>query len=79
MEELTFPNHEKIMEELNKSKSTIFSGGLSQSFETKVRQTEIDRGNCEFLIFLHSDIFKELLQRNRMKIYLETGNIYYDN
>ena len=29
--------------------------------------------------FLQSDICKELIQRNKLKIHLETGKIYYDN
>ena len=35
--------------------------------------------NLEFLDFLQSDICKQILILNNLKIHVETRNIYYDN
>ena len=34
--------------------------------------------NLEFLEFLQSDQFKQILVNNKLKIHIETGNIYHD-
>lgn len=35
--------------------------------------------NLEFLDFLQSEICEKILTTNKLKIHVETGNIYYDN
>ena len=39
----------------------------------------INQDNRDFLNFLQDDICQGLMQRKKLSIYIETGNIYYDN
>ena len=61
---------------------------LSFSFSLVVKIKKIDdtmrsyglsADNLKFLDFLLSDICKKILTTNKLKIHVETGNIYYDN
>ena len=39
----------------------------------------IDQDSSEFLDCLQDEIWENLMQRNKITIHVETGNIYYDN
>ena len=39
----------------------------------------LNKSNEHFIDYLSSDFAKEVLAKNKMKIHLDTGNIYYDN
>ena len=39
----------------------------------------IDQDSRELLIFLQEGIYEGLMQRNKLTIHIETGNIHYDN
>ena len=44
-----------------------------------MRSYGLSTDNLEFLDFLQSDICKKILASNKLKIHVETGNIYYEN
>ena len=44
-----------------------------------MRSCGLSIDNLEFLDFLQSNICKKILTTNKLKIHVETGNIYYDN
>ena len=39
----------------------------------------LSKANLEFLEYLSSDYGKELLQKNKLKIHVENGEIFHDN
>ena len=39
----------------------------------------MNKSNEHFLHYLSSDFAREVLSKNKMKIHLDTGNIYYNN
>ena len=57
----------------------FFNGGVNQTFENYAKTFGLSPSNLEFLEFLQSDEWKEILLTNKLQIHIETGNIYYDN
>ena len=57
----------------------FFNGGANQTFENYAKTFGLSPSNLEFLEFLQSDEWKEILLTNKLQIHIETGNIYYDN
>ena len=57
----------------------FFTGHESKKFDDTMRSYGLSTDNLEFLDFLQSQICKKILATNKVKIYVETGNIYYDN
>ena len=57
----------------------FFSGGKNEKFAEIVRSLAPSTDNLEFLTFLQSDVCKKILTHNKLKIHVETGNIYYNN
>ena len=41
--------------------------------------SNLSKANLEFLEYLSSDYGKELLQKNKLKIHVENGEIFHDN
>ena len=39
----------------------------------------LNESNEHFLDYLLSDLARKVLSKNKMKVYLDTGNIYYNN
>ena len=64
----------EIPKELN-----FFVGGLNNEFENRVRSLGISTSSSEFLDFLQSDICADIMKANKLKIHVESGNIYHDN
>ena len=87
--EMTAIPHTQVMfKELNEGKLpnqlTFFSGGSSgRSSELQIHAVEkigmLNESNNSFLEYLTTDYTREILAKNKMKIHLETGNIYYNN
>ena len=44
-----------------------------------MRSYGLSTDNLEFLDFVQSEIYKKILTANKLKIHVETGNIYYNN
>ena len=60
-------------------KLKFFVGGLSNKFENRVRSLGISTSSSEFLDFLQSEICADLIKANKIKIHVESGNIYHNN
>ena len=71
-------NDGKLPEELK-----FFSGGSDggNEFEFHAMQNigMLNESNEHFIDYLLSDFATEVLAKNKMKIHLDTRNIYYDN
>ena len=57
----------------------FFTGRKNEKFDEISRSLGLSSDNIEFLDFLQSDICTRILVSNKLKIHVETGNIYYDN
>ena len=57
----------------------FFEGGISREFETNVQSIGLSSDSIEFLDFLQSDVCEDLLKNNKLKIHVESKNIYHDN
>ena len=44
-----------------------------------MRGLGLSTSNIEFLDFIQSELGEQILQNNKLKIHIDTGNIYYDN
>ena len=68
----------KLPEELK-----LFSGksddGNEFKFHTMQNIEMLNKSNEHFIDYLSWDFAKEVLAKNKMKIHLDKGNIYYDN
>ena len=57
----------------------FFVGGLNNEFENRVRSLGISTSSNDFLDFLQSDICADSMTINKLKIHIESGNIYHNN
>ena len=57
----------------------FFNGGPNEKFRDIIRSIDSSSNTLEFLDFLQGKICKKILEDNKLKIHIETGNIYYDN
>ena len=57
----------------------FLNGGTNEKFSNTIRSLDSGTDTLEFLDFLQSKICKKILEDNKLKIHVETGNIYYDN
>ena len=54
----------------------FFHGGQNEKFSEIIRSLAPTTGNLEFLDFLQSDVCRKISKDNKLKIHVETGNIY---
>ena len=57
----------------------FFTGGKNKKSDDTMRSYWLSTDNLQFLDFLQSHICKKILTTNKLKIHIETGNIYNDN
>ena len=57
----------------------FFKGETNKKFDSFVQKSRLSSENMEFLDFLQWGYCKEILEKNDLKIHLETSNIYYKN
>ena len=57
----------------------FFKGRPNEKFSEIIRGLDSGTETLEFLDFLQSKICKKILEDNKLKVHVETGNIYYDN
>ena len=57
----------------------FFNGGANENFSNIIKSLDSGSDTLEFLEFLESKICKKILEDSKLKIHVETGNIYYDN
>ena len=81
--EVSHPTMEKVIEQLNvgitPSELQFFTGGKNKKFENKVNFLVIDQNGRQFLEYLQSDECSEIFKRNKITIYIETGNLFFNN
>ena len=80
------PDFENLSETLSAITSDIvpfefefFKGGPNENVSNNIRALNSGVDTLEFLDFLQSKVCKKILEDNKLKIHIETGNIYYDN
>ena len=80
------PDFENLSETLSAITNTVlpfefefFKGGLNEKFSNVIRTLDSGIDTQEFLDFLQSKVCKKILEDSKLKIHVETGNIYYDN
>ena len=83
-DEMTIPQAQVTYKELNKGKlldQLRFLSGINELriHATKELKSELNKGNKAFLDYLTSDYACEILAKNKIKIHLDTGNIYHGN
>ena len=84
---ITIPNTQKMFKELNNGKLPeglkLFSGGTDGSNELRFHSLQnigtLKKSNEHFSDYLSSDFARKVLSKNKIKIHLDTGNIYYNN
>ena len=54
-------------------------GGQNKQFEDKVKLISLSTDSIEFLEFLHSSFCQELLIENKLRIHIESRNIFFKN
>ena len=69
----------KISEQDTPFEFEFFAGGKNEKLDDYIRGVGPSTENIEFLDFLQSDFCKKIMIYNKLKIHIETGNIYYDN
>ena len=57
----------------------FFTGGGNKKFDDTMRSYGLSTDNLEFLDFLQYEICKNILPTTKLKIHVETGNIYCNN
>ena len=57
----------------------FFKGGNNEKFSDNILAVDSGADTLNFFNFLQSNICKKILEDNKLKIHVETGNIYYDN
>ena len=84
--EVTIPSTQTLFKELNDGtlpKELKFFRGSDGGNEFKFHAMQnigmLNKSNENFIDYLSSDFAKEVLAKNKVKIHLDTGNIYYDN
>ena len=84
--EIDFKNLTSTLSEIENQivpfESEFFNGGENNKFRDFIlglTGAETDDNTIKFVNFLESKICKKTLVDNKLKIHIETGNIYYDN
>ena len=75
-------NLEEILSDIERKSPfefEFFTGGKNKKFDGFMRGATLSPDNLEFLDFLQSDQCKQIFIENKLKINVESGNIYYDN
>ena len=81
--ELPIPELTEILSKIDKGEVPkqleFFEGGQNKEFEDKVKLIGLSTDSIQFLEFLQSSFYQELLIENKLKIPIESGNIFFNN
>ena len=81
--ELLIPDLTEILSKIEKGEVSkqleFFEGGQNKEFEDKAKLIGLSTDSTEFLGFLWSSFCQELLIENKLKIHIESGNIFFNN
>ena len=75
-------NLEEILSKIDRKtpfEFEFFTGGKNETFDEFMRGAALSPYNLEFLDFLQLDQCKQIFIENKIKINIESGNIYYNN
>ena len=78
MNELTIPQLAEILSKIF-VQLNFFEGGENIEFENRVKSIGLSTDSTQFLDFLQSDFCQEILIQNKLKIHIETENIFFNN
>ena len=83
MVELLIPELREVSSKIDKGKVSkqheFFEAGQNKEFEDKVKLIGLSSDSIEFLEFLQSSFCQEVLMENKLKIHIESGNIFFNN
>ena len=57
----------------------FFDGGINEKLEKKFLSISKSPSNVDFLAFLQTETCATIMKKNKIKIHIESGDIYYDN
>ena len=81
--ELPIPEVREILSKIDKGEVPkqleVFEGGQNKQFEGKVKLIGLSTNSIEFLEFLQSSFCQDLLIEIKLKIHIESGNIFFKN
>ena len=81
--ELLIPELREVSSKIDKGKVSkqheFFEAGQNKEFEDKVKLIGLSSDSIEFLEFLQSSFCQEVLMENKLKIHIESGNIFFNN
>ena len=81
--ELPIPEVTEISSKIDKGEVPkqleFFERGQNKEFEDKMKLIGLSTDSIKFLEFLQSDFCQELFIENKLKIHIETGNIFFNN
>ena len=83
MNELPIPELTEILPKIDEGEVPkqlkFFEGGQNKEFEDKVKLIGLSTDSIKLLEFLQSDFGLEIFIENKLKIHIETGNIFFNN
>ena len=81
--ELLIPELREVSSKIDKGKVPkqleFFEAGQNKEFEDKIKLIGLSSDSIEFLEFLQSSFCQEVLMENKLKIHIESGNIFFNN
>ena len=81
--ELPIPELTEILSKIDKGEVPkqleYFERGQNKEFENKVKSIGLSTDSIDFLEFLQSSFCQELLIENKLKIHIESRNIFFNN
>ena len=82
-DELPIQQSREILSKTDKGKVpkqlNFFELGQNIEFENRVKSSGLSTNSIHFLVFLQSNFCQEILIQNKLKIHIETGNIFFNN
>ena len=71
---------EKILNEGSDEHESLkfFFGGDNKTFNNKLIELQLDKGNEGFIEFLVSEFCSRIMKEEKLKIHIESGDIYFD-
>ena len=71
---------EKILNEGSDKHESLkfFFGGNNKTFNNKLIQLQLEKGNEGFIEFLVSEFCTRIMKEEKLKIHIESGDIYFD-
>ena len=79
-------NIQDLLEQVGKNEQSdmtfeleFFQGGENSKFNSFMNRFGLNTENQNFIEFLQSEYCRKILEKNNLKIHIETGNVYYND